>query len=80
MATAGPPRQLASAGGTVVARCTGTSAYLVSWSPAPGYQADDVRRGPARTVFATFTTTGQPRVVLAVRCVAGIPQRTHYDD
>jgi hypothetical protein len=79
-ATAGPPHQLASSGGTVIARCTGTTAYLVSWSPAQGYQVDDVRRGPAQTVYATFVNVNRQQVVLAVRCVAGIPERTHYDE
>ncbi|OLB76379.1 MAG: hypothetical protein AUI14_18975 [Actinobacteria bacterium 13_2_20CM_2_71_6] len=72
-ASAGPPRQLQSNGGTVIARCMSSQAYLVSWSPAQGYQVDDVRRGPARTAYATFVA-GKQRVILAVRCVAGVPQ------
>ena len=38
---------LSSPGGTVVADCRPGGAYLVSWSPAPGYEAGTVRRGPA---------------------------------
>jgi hypothetical protein len=78
-ATDGPSRQLSSTGGTVLARCTGTAAYLISWSPAPGYQADDVKRGPAPTVVATFRT-GPHRVVFAVHCVGGVPQRAPWHD
>ncbi len=78
-ASPGPPHQLSSSGGTVIARCTGTSAYLVSWSPEPGYRVDDTRRGPAGTAFVVFVN-GSQRVTLAVRCVAGVPQRWHYDE
>jgi hypothetical protein len=80
-ATSGPPRQLASVGGTAVVRCTGPSAYLVSWSPAQGYEADDVHRGPGRTVSVLFRGGGQ-HVWLAAHCVAGIPERIpdHHDD
>jgi serine/threonine-protein kinase len=78
-ATPGPPHQLSSSGGTVIARCVGTSAYLVSWSPEPEYQVDDTGRGPARIAFVVFVN-GLQRVTLAVRCVAGVPQRTRYDE
>jgi hypothetical protein len=44
-------RVLTSSGGSVVAQCSSASSsatvYLVSWSPAQGYQVDEVRRGPA---------------------------------
>jgi hypothetical protein len=80
-ATAGPPRQLLSSGGTVIASCTSTEAYLVSWSPAQGYQVDRVHRGPAPTVYVSFRARTQ-RVILAVRCVSGIPQPVpgYHDD
>ncbi len=78
--TAGPLRQLASSGGTVLARCTDAGAYLVSWSPAQGFEVDDVHRGPARVVYVDFVAPGQ-NSVLAVHCVAGIPERDwHHDD
>ncbi|MGI5246725.1 hypothetical protein [Dactylosporangium sp. CA-139066] len=67
-------RSLSSAGGTVVARCTGNSAYLVSWSPAQGYRAAHVERGPAAEVRVTFrSTTARIGTEVDVRCVAGIP-------
>jgi hypothetical protein len=81
-ATAGPPRQLLSSGGTVLASCTSTAAYLLSWSPAQGYQVDQVHRGPARTAYVAFRA-GTQRVILAVRCVSGIPEPVpgyHEDD
>ena len=39
---------LTSQGGTVLAECRPAGAYLVSWSPTQGYEADDVARGPGR--------------------------------
>lgn len=78
----GPSRQLASTGGTVIARCAGPSAYLVSWSPAQGYEVDDVHRGPGWVASVVFQGDGQ-RVWLGVHCVAGIPERVpdrHHDD
>ncbi|WP_426512966.1 hypothetical protein ACPPVO_21355 [Dactylosporangium sp. McL0621] len=67
-------RSLASSGGTVVARCTGGSAYLVSWSPAQGYQVAHVERGPAAEVEVVFrNAAGHTRIEIEIRCVAGIP-------
>jgi hypothetical protein len=64
----------------VLTRCTGNVAYLVSWSPAQDYRADDVHRGPARTVWVKFEN-GTQFVVLAVHCVAGMPQPiSHWDE
>lgn len=47
-------RVLDSRGGSVVARCTGDRAFLVSWSPAQGWSVDDGERGPGRTVEVDF--------------------------
>ncbi|MFG2041782.1 hypothetical protein [Dactylosporangium sp. NPDC048998] len=67
----GVQRLLTSPGGTVVARCTGSSVYLVSWSPAQGYQVTHVERGPGRTAEVAFR--GARRVEIEVRCVGGRP-------
>lgn len=49
------PVVLASAGGTVVARClTDGTVLLDSWSPRQGYQVEDIERGPARHVKIQF--------------------------
>ena len=80
--TGGPLRQLASSGGTAIARCTDADAYLVSWSPAQGFEVDEVHRGPARVVAVSFVAPDQ-KVWLAVHCVAGIPERDYdwrHDD
>ncbi|GAB3800647.1 hypothetical protein [Micromonospora zhanjiangensis] len=62
-------------GGSVVARCAGGQAYLVSWSPTPGYHAEHVARGPAVVARLTFEA-GRRHLNVEVRCVAGAPQAT----
>ncbi len=63
---------LSSAGGTVLASCTAAGAYLISWSPQQGYQAEDVVRGPA-PVARVFFTAGQQGERMLVTCQAGVP-------
>jgi eukaryotic-like serine/threonine-protein kinase len=63
---------LTSAGGTVVAGCQASGAYLVSWSPAQGYQVQTVVRGPAATAKATFAGA-RKLVTMAVTCPGGSP-------
>jgi hypothetical protein len=64
---------VSSPGGTAIVRCLGSGAYLVSWSPAQGYYADDVHRGPAAEVVVRFESETRSDVVSA-RCPAGVPQ------
>jgi hypothetical protein len=66
-------RQFTTASGVVVARCTGPQAYLISWSPAPGFHTDDVNRGPATSASVTFVN-GPQQVDVRVHCLAGVPQ------
>jgi hypothetical protein len=66
-------RIVSSAGGSVVARCDPAGAYLVSWSPAPGYLVEGASRGPAGEVSVTFESA-TARVVVFVTCVNGSPQ------
>jgi len=63
---------LTSPGGTVVAECRTGGAYLVSWSPDPGYEAGTVIRGPATTARVTFNSTANS-VTMMVSCSAGMP-------
>lgn len=72
-------RQFTTGAGVVTASCTGASAYLQSWSPAPGYRVDDVHRGPAPVVQLTFVSATDRRTV-AVRCAGGVPQLTRPFD
>jgi hypothetical protein len=66
-------RTVAGSGGTVDAQCAGSAAYLVSWSPAQGYEVGDVHRGPGRVAWVKFSRPGREST-LVVRCVDGIPQ------
>jgi hypothetical protein len=78
-ASPGPPRQFSIAAGVLTARCTGSQAYLVSWSPAPGYRVDEVRRGPASVAVVSFMS-GTQRLVFGVRCVSGVPRLGPIDE
>lgn len=71
-------RSVASAGGTAIARCTGASAYLVSWSPAPGYKVDDHERGPGSAASVIFegVEDDDTEITLSVTCPAGVPVGT----
>jgi hypothetical protein len=66
---------LTSQGGTLVATCAGTRAYVVSWSPQQGFGSTDVVRGPATRAQVTFTG-GQLTVTMVVSCDAGVPTAT----
>ena len=79
--TPGPPRQFTIPAGVVTAQCTDQLAYLVSWSPAPGYRVDDVRRGPATVARVTFVMSSTRREsTVGVGCVSGVPTRVHADE
>jgi hypothetical protein len=71
----GTDKLLWSAGGSVIARCTGSQVYLVSWSPEPGYRVRDVVRGPAAQASVRFDGDDE-RVSVSVRCVSGTPVAT----
>lgn len=60
-------------GGTVVASCKRGGAYLESWSPAPGFDSDDVHRGPARVASIEFEGDDMPDYLVTVRCKGGSP-------
>ena len=72
-ATATPSSTLLiSQGGTVVADCRPGGAYLLSWSPAPGYEIGTVIRGPAPMARAIFNSPANS-VTMMVSCSAGVP-------
>jgi hypothetical protein len=56
----------------VTASCAGGRATLVTWTPAQGYRADDLVRGPATTPSLTFKSDRQEYRV-TVGCAAGEP-------
>ncbi|MDG4832074.1 septum formation initiator [Solwaraspora sp. WMMD1047] len=72
-------RALATPGGTVVAECRGADVALVSWTPAQGYRAADVDRGPDDDAEVTFAGSDHD-IEVEVACVAGTPVATHIRD
>jgi hypothetical protein len=75
----GEGRTLTSAGGTVVAECVDGAAYLLVWSPAQGFHAEDVIRGPARVTRVKFETFGR-EIEVTITCVDGTPQSSVHDE
>jgi hypothetical protein len=73
--SAGGGTVLSSQGGTLVAGCAGPRAYLVSWSPQPGFASGEVIRGPAVNAVVAFIG-GQLTVTVVVSCYAGAPTAT----
>ena len=63
---------LTSIGGAVVAGCQNAGAYLVSWSPAQGYEVDHVVRGPAATAQVAFAGL-RKLVTMNISCPGGRP-------
>jgi hypothetical protein len=72
-------RLFTTSGGTAIVRCTGTRAYLVSWSPNPGFGFDNVERGPTDRVRVRFRSHDQ-KVDLRATCVGGVPQQRVSND
>jgi hypothetical protein len=66
-------RVFTTSGGTAIVRCTGSRAYLVSWSPNQGYGFDNVERGPGDRVRVRFRSDDN-KVDLRATCVGGVPQ------
>lgn len=72
------PKVLSGPGGTVVAEChPGGFAYLVSWTPAPGYRVEDVQRGPSEHADVRFEGPGRSQA--RVRCEEGVPSAEWRD-
>lgn len=63
---------LISAGGSVLASCQPGGAYLVYWSPAQGFEAGNVVRGPAAVASVQFEQ-GQTELTMIVSCSSGSP-------
>src|SRR5262245_11930846 len=71
--TASAPGLLFSTGGSVVAICTGTTATLQTWTPKPGFRADDVAAGPATQVSVKFKSDTDGSFLVVVTCAQGTP-------
>ncbi len=73
-----PGAVLSSQGGTVVAVCVQSGAYLQSWSPQQGYEASGVERGPTSTAQVSFTSD-QSEVTMFVTCSGGVPSASVHN-
>ena len=70
----------ASPGGSAGATCEPGGAYLVYVSPAPGFQVDNMQRGPAAVASVTFDSRSSG-VVMTVTCQGGQPvDHVTYDE
>jgi hypothetical protein len=67
---------LSSVGGTVVARCTGSTVSLISSSPEQGFEVHDVRAGPASVAEVEFRSDSL-RVEMTITCAGGTPRATN---
>jgi serine/threonine-protein kinase len=82
--TTSPPARgveasFSTSGGTAIARCTSDEAYLVSWSPRPGYGVKKVEQGPDQEVEVRFEGD-DGRSELKVSCSNGSPVAETKDD
>jgi hypothetical protein len=68
-----------AAGGLVAATCRNGGAYLVSWSPKPGFRVDHLVRGPAPTASIKFEGLAGESLVIAT-CPNGTPVLTVSED
>ncbi|HKA68027.1 MAG TPA: hypothetical protein VKG85_02795 [Actinomycetes bacterium] len=68
----GQRKLLSSAGGTVIARCTGGLVKLESWSPANGFRTNHVDSGPDTTAEIEFESE-HDRYKLEISCRSGVP-------
>jgi hypothetical protein len=73
------PTVVSSAGGRVIARCTGSEAEVLSWTPAQGFRTDKVERGPAAEVRVEFESDDRD-VKVELRCEDGRPTAEVDDD
>jgi pyruvate/2-oxoglutarate dehydrogenase complex dihydrolipoamide acyltransferase (E2) component len=65
-------RVITSAGGTVLAECSGRDVTVISWTPAQGYRVDDVDLAAQRDVEVRFEGE-DTEVRVKIRCTDGRP-------
>jgi len=73
------PTVVSSAGGSVIARCTGQDVEVLSWTPGQGFRAEKVERGPAAEARVEFESDDRD-VKVELRCVGGSPSAEIDDD
>jgi hypothetical protein len=66
------PHSFSSAGGTILAFCSGSAANLVHWQPAADYRVKSVDPGPGSQAAVTFKSASA-EITMIVTCVSGEP-------
>jgi hypothetical protein len=64
---------LTSPDGSAEAMCTSAGAYLSYWYSPPGFEADDVVRGPAAVASVIFRAASGGGIKMIVSCDGGVP-------
>lgn len=72
-------RDVNSTGGSATVECVGTRAHLTAWTPASGYQTQNVQPGPNPSVHVMFRA-GNTHITIRARCVDGVPDVTVTDE
>ncbi|WP_061300700.1 hypothetical protein [Herbidospora cretacea] len=78
-AAATASRVVSTEGGTVVVFCTAGRAQLTSWTPAQGWQTDDVEPGPGERAKVKFES-GELEVEVETHCEGDVPRAVVTDD
>ncbi|GAB3146634.1 septum formation initiator [Microbispora hainanensis] len=65
-------RLVSTDAGSVIARCDGELVRLQSWTPAQGFEVDDVDPGPDDRARVKFESD-EDRLEVEVRCSGGVP-------
>jgi len=65
-------RTITTVGGSVVARCVGSTASILSTSPLTGFAVSNLDRGPGSGVGVTFRAV-LTTVRVVIRCASGVP-------
>lgn len=78
-AAATASRVVSTEGGTVVVFCTAGRAQLTSWTPAQGWQTDDVEPGPDARAKVKFES-GELEVEVESHCEGDVPRTVVTDD
>ncbi len=65
-------RLVSTGAGSLIARCDGGLVRLQSWTPAQGFEVDDVDPGPDDRARVKFESD-EGRIEIEVRCAGGVP-------
>jgi len=63
---------VSTAGGDLTVRCVGDQATVLSWTPAQGYRADDIERGPSDDDAGLKFESENREIKVKLSCAHGI--------